>query len=90
LLAIYGSLLAHGIDLDAKGVGSMIPGIDAAHISTAMRAVELSDRLRRANERVSKYQNALTIAALGADGTKGSADMMTMDASRHRTKPLSR
>jgi hypothetical protein len=25
LLAIYGALLAHGTDLDAKGVGSMIP-----------------------------------------------------------------
>ena len=32
LLAVYGALLAHGTDLDAKGVGSMIPGIDAAHI----------------------------------------------------------
>jgi len=42
LLSVYGALLAHGTDLDAKGVGSMIPGIDAAHISTAMRAVELS------------------------------------------------
>jgi TnpA family transposase len=83
LLAVYGALLAHGTDLDAKGVGSMIPGIDAAHISTAMRAVELSGRLRRANERVSEYQNALPIAALWGDGTKGSADMMAMDASRH-------
>jgi len=83
LLAVYGALLAHGTDLDAKGVGSMIPGIDAAHISTAMRAVELSGRLRRANEQVSEYQNALPIAALWGDGTKGSADMMALDASRH-------
>ena len=83
LLAIYGALLAHGTDLDAKGVGSMIPGIDAAHLSTAMRAVEPSGGLRRANERVSEYQNALPIAALWGDGTKGSADMMAMDASRH-------
>ena len=83
LLAVYGALLAHGTDLDAKGVGSMIPGIEAAHISTAMRAVELSGRLRRANEQVSEYQNALPIAALWGDGTKGSADMMAMDPSRH-------
>ena len=26
LLAVYGALLAHGTDNDAKGVGSMIPG----------------------------------------------------------------
>ncbi|EWS60879.1 Transposase, TnpA family [Methylibium sp. T29-B] len=83
LLAAYGALLAHGTDIDAKGVGSMIPGIDAAHIATAMRAIEFSGRLRRANERVSEYQNAVPIAALWGDGSKGSADMMALDASRH-------
>lgn len=61
----------------------MTPGIDAAHISTAMLAVELSGRLRRADEQVSECQNALPIAALWGDGTKGSADMMALDASRH-------
>ena len=59
-------LLARGTDLDAKGVGSMIPGINAAQIATAMRAAELCGRLRRANERVPKYQNALPIAAQDA------------------------
>lgn len=53
-----------------------------------MRAVELSGRLRRANERVSEYQNALPIAALWGDGTKGSADMMAMDVSRLWTARL--
>ncbi len=83
LLALYGGLLAHGTDNDAKGVGSMIPGIDAAHIAGAMRALEMPGRLRRANERVSEYQSALPIAALWGTGTKGSADMMALDASRH-------
>lgn len=55
----------------------------AAYISTAMRSVELSGRLRRANERVSEYQNALPIAGLWGDGTEGPADMMALDASRH-------
>jgi len=83
LLAVYGALLAHGSDNDATGVGSMIPGLDAAHIAAAMRPIEFSGRLRRANERVSEYQNSLSIAALWGDGTRGSADMMAMDASRH-------
>lgn len=83
LLAVYGALLAHGTEIDAKAVGSMIPGIEAAQIAVAMRAVELNGRLRRANERVSEYQNSVPIAALWGDGTKGSADMMSMDASRH-------
>jgi hypothetical protein len=34
LLAVYGALLAHGTDNDAKGVCSMIPGIDAARVTT--------------------------------------------------------
>jgi TnpA family transposase len=83
LLAVYGALLAHGTDNDAKGVCSMIPAIDTAHISGAMRAVEISGRMRRANDRVSEYQNALPMAAHWGDGTKGSADMMALDASRH-------
>jgi TnpA family transposase len=83
LLAVYGALLAHGTDNDAKGVCSMIPGIDAAHISGAMRAVEIAGRMRRANDRVAEYQNALPMAAHWGDGTKGSADMMALDASRH-------
>ena len=81
LLADCGALLAHGTDLDAKGKGSMMPGIDAAHISTAMRAVALTGRLRRADERVSKYQNALP--ALWGDSPKGAAAMVALDASRH-------
>ncbi|WP_369292814.1 Tn3 family transposase [Variovorax sp. J22R115] len=48
-----------------------------------MRGIEFSGRLRRANERVSEYQNSLPIAALWGDGAKGSADVMAMDASRH-------
>jgi hypothetical protein len=46
MLATYGALLARGTENDAKGVGSMIPGIDAAHITTAMRAAELSGKQR--------------------------------------------
>ena len=30
LFALYGALLAHGTDNDAKGVSTMIPGIDVA------------------------------------------------------------
>jgi hypothetical protein len=37
LLAVYGALLAHQTDHDAKRAGSMIPGIGAVHIATAVR-----------------------------------------------------
>lgn len=83
LVALYGALLAHGTDVDAKGVASMIPGLEPSQISVAMRALEGSGRLRRANERVAQFQSQIPIAALWGDGDKASADMMSLDASRH-------
>jgi hypothetical protein len=83
LVALYGALLAHGTDVDAKGVASMIAGLEPSQISMAMRALEGSGRLRRANERVSEFQSRIPIAALWGDGDKASADMMSLDASRH-------
>jgi TnpA family transposase len=83
LVALYGALLAHGTDVDAKGVASMIPGLEPTQISVAMRALEASGRLRRANQRVADFQSRIPIAALWGDGDKASADMMSLDASRH-------
>lgn len=61
----------------------MIPGLTASQISVAMRALEASGQLRRANERVAEYQRRIPIAALWGDGDKASAEMMSLDASRH-------
>ena len=83
LVALYGALLAHGTDCDAKGVASMIPGLEPAQVTVAMRALEGGGRLRRANERVAEFQSRIPIAALWGDGDKASADMMSLDASRH-------
>lgn len=82
-MALYGALLAHGTDGDAKGVASMIPGLEPTQIAVAMRALEGGGRLRRANQRVAEYQSRIPIAALWRDGDKASADMMSLDASRH-------
>ena len=83
LVALYGALLAHGTDADARGVASMIPGLEPAQVSVAMRALEGGGRLRRANERVAEFQSRIPIATLWGDGDKASADMMSLDASRH-------
>jgi len=94
LLALYAALLAHGTDIDAKSVAAMIPGLDTARVSVAMRALEIPGRLRRANERVVEFQGRVPIAAHWGDGAKGSADMMSLEASRHlwsaRTDPRRR
>lgn len=83
LLALYGALLAHGTENDAKGVAAMIPGLEVAQISAAMRALEGHGRLRRANERIVAFQRKHAIASLWGMGDKASADMMSLDASRH-------
>ena len=83
LVACYAALLAHGTENDAKGVAAMIPGIEVAHISAAMRSLEARDRLRKANERVVEFQRKNPIAQLWGTGDKASADMMALDASRH-------
>ena len=48
-----------------------------------MRALEGGGRLRRANARVAEFQGRIPVAALGGDGDKASADMVSLDASRH-------
>jgi hypothetical protein len=83
LIASYGALLAHGTENDAKGVAAMIPGLQVSHVSAAMRAIEGQGRLRRANERVVEFQRQHPIAELWGKGSKGSADMMSPEASRH-------
>ncbi|MES2249226.1 MAG: Tn3 family transposase [Pseudomonadota bacterium] len=83
LLALYAALLAHGTDIDAKSVAAMIPGLDMAKVSVAMRALETHGRLRRANERVVEFQGRIPMAGHWGSGEKASSDMMALDASRH-------
>lgn len=45
LVALYGALIAHGTEIDAKAVAAMTPQLDAAHVSTATRALEMPGRL---------------------------------------------
>ena len=83
LIACYGALLAHGTENDAKGVAAMIPGLQVSHLSAAMRALEAHGRLLRANERLVEFQRQHPIAELWGNGNKASADMISLDASRH-------
>lgn len=72
----------------------MIPGLDTARVSVAMRALEIPGRLRCASKRVVEFQGRVPIAMHWGDGAKGSADMMSLEASRHlwsaRTDPRRR
>lgn len=83
LVSLYAAVIAHGTEIDAKGVAAMIPELDPAQVSSAMRALETHGRLRRANECVVDFQLQHEISLLWGSGKKASSDMMALDASRH-------
>jgi hypothetical protein len=47
--------MAHGTEIDAKGVAAMIQQVDAAAISNTIRVLEMSRRLSRAGARVVEF-----------------------------------
>ncbi|WP_259460727.1 Tn3 family transposase [Paraburkholderia sp. BL23I1N1] len=83
LVSLYAALIAHGTELDAKSVAAMIPQLEPAHISAAMRALEMAGRLSRANDRVVEFQRTHPITALWGTGQHASSDSMSLDTSRH-------
>jgi TnpA family transposase len=83
LVSLYAALIAHGTEMDAKNVAAMIPQLDPAHISTAMRLLEMPGRLPRANDRVVEFQRTHPITELWGTGQQASSDSMSLDTSRH-------
>ncbi|MEX3939877.1 DUF4158 domain-containing protein [Paraburkholderia sp. BR10937] len=83
LVSLYAALIAHGTDLDATNVAAMIPKLDPAHISTAMRLLEMPGRLSRANDRVVEFQRTHPITELWGSGRQASSDSMSLDTSPH-------
>ncbi len=83
LVSLYGALMAHGTEIDAKGVAAMIQQVDAAAISNTMRVLEMSGRLSRANARVVEFQRTQPITELWGTGQRASSDSMSLDTSPH-------
>jgi TnpA family transposase len=83
LIALYAALIAHGTEIDARGVAAMIPQLDPTQVAVAMRALEAPGRLRKANERIVDFLVKHPIAELWGDGKSASSDMMSLDTSKH-------
>jgi len=83
LLTLYGAILAHGTELDATGVALMTPSLDATQIAAAMRGLEDDRVFRRANDAVVEFMRRHSITKHWGDGSVASADMMSLDTSRH-------
>lgn len=94
LITVYAALLALGTDLSATAANRMIHGLDADSISRMMQVVIDADCLRAAANAVEEIVRSCPISSLWGSGATASADLMSLEASRHlwstRTDPRRR
>lgn len=83
LEALYAGLLALGTEKTASDMARMVDGISDDRIELAMRGIEEGGRLRAACDQVAADMLSQPVAALWGSGVAASADMMSLDATRH-------
>jgi TnpA family transposase len=83
LVTVYAALLALGSDLTAADLMRMTPGIGSDSIGQMMIRLEAGGQLRQANAEVLSFLRAAPIVSLWGEGIHASADMMSLEATRH-------
>lgn len=83
LEVIYAGLLALGTEKTASAMARMLDGVSEDRIELAMRTIEENGHLRAASDIVASAISAQPLAALWGDGVAASADMLSLDATRH-------
>jgi TnpA family transposase len=83
LVTLYVALVAWGSDMSAAELVRMTPGIAIDSIGQMMTRLEAGGRLRDANKAVVAHFWALPIADMWGEGLAASADMMSLEATRH-------
>jgi len=83
LLSHYAGLLALGTEKTAAAMARMVDGVSTDQIELAMRQIEEAGQLRAASDAVVADLLAQPIASLWGSGVLASADMMSLDATRH-------
>ena len=83
LVTVYAALVALGSDLTAADLMRMTPGIGADSIGQMMVRLESGDQLRQANAAILRHLRAMPIVSLWGQGLRASADMMSLEATRH-------
>lgn len=69
LLGCYGALLVHGTENDAKGVAAMIPDIEVAHVTSAMRALRPTGDSGMPMNGCYRFKEGFRLRACGTKGT---------------------
>lgn len=83
LLSLYAGLLALGTEKTAAAMARMVDGVSTDQIELAMRQIEEAGQLRAASDAVVADLLAQPIARHWGSGVLASADMMSLDATRH-------
>ncbi len=83
LEVVYAGLLALGTEKTASEMARMIDGVSEDRIELAMRTIEENGNLREACDSVASAMLAQPLVSLWGDGIAASADMMSLDATRH-------
>lgn len=83
LETLYAALLALGSDKTAADMARMMDGVSDDRIELMMRTLEENGQFRTASDRVAAAMLENPIARLWGSGVVASADMMSMDATRH-------
>jgi len=94
LLYIYAALLGHAMDIGAKRLSLMAPGLSVSGLTDALQLLEESGPLRRANAATLEFMQAHPLAAHWGNTSDCAADAMSLDSTRHlwlaRTDPKRR
>jgi len=83
LVTLYVALLALGSDLTVAALDRMVPGIEPGMVGTLIQKLSGGVPLRLANNTVVDFMQQHRVATLWGQGLDASADMMSLDATRH-------
>jgi hypothetical protein len=94
LLYIYVALLGHAMDIGAKRLSLMAPGLSVNGLTDALQLLEEAGPLRRANAATVEFMQTHPLAAHWGTTSDCAADAMSLDGTRHlwlaRTDPKRR
>ena len=83
LITLYGAILALGTELSAAQLARMAPRLDEESLGVMIARLEAEARLRAANDEVVAFMRDHLIVELWGEGLFASADMTSLDATRH-------
>jgi hypothetical protein len=83
LISSYAGVLAAAANVEASAMALMVPGLPSPAISRVLRLLEGEPALRRASDAVVEWMRALPLVRGWGRGFEASADMVSLDTSRH-------